>query len=73
MAVLKVTGRKMSRGGLSRYWRDDHGEARILGVIDGYAMMRRPGKAPFIVWVKDLINGKAGYRTDNPPPPLVDD
>lgn len=65
MTVLKLVGRQRSRDGLPRYWRDAHGEIRLMGIIDGYAMMRRPGKIPFVVRSKDLLSGAAGIERDD--------
>lgn len=33
----------------------DERTVRIMGVAEGYAMVRRPGAAPFVVSLKDLV------------------
>jgi hypothetical protein len=35
-------------------WRDEHGPMRVMAVVDGYAMCRRPGCMPFVRAVSDF-------------------
>lgn len=44
---------------LPRRWKDKIGPIRLMNVepIEGYVMARRPGAAPFILSVRDLLNG----------------
>ncbi len=44
---------------LPKNWEDRHGPARLMGVIEGYAMMRRPGAMPFVYPLKDLLGSRA--------------
>ena len=49
---------------LSRYWRDERGPIRLMALVEGYAVMRRPGAIPFLVFAKDLLNGARGIVRD---------
>ncbi len=35
-------------------WKDAHGLTRIMAIADGYAMCRRRGCMPFVVYLKDI-------------------
>lgn len=65
MATPKVMSGKGARCELPQYWRDKIGSIRLMGVVEGYALMRRPGKVPFVIAGKDLISGRAGIERDN--------
>lgn len=43
-------------------WRDDFGHARVLAVAEGYAMMRRHRRNPFLVSVDVLLSGARGWH-----------
>ena len=33
-------------------------EAKVMAAVDGYAMVRRKGAVPFVVFIKDLYSWK---------------
>ena len=35
-------------------WKDAHGLIRIMAIADGYAMCRRRGCMPFVVYLKNI-------------------
>lgn len=35
-------------------WTDGHGEARVMGVIEGYVVARRKGAAPFLMSAREF-------------------
>ena len=59
----KIMKRKSARGGLSQYWTDEDGPIRLMALVEGYAVMRRPGAVPFLVPAKELSNGARGLRS----------
>lgn len=50
---------KLTPEPLPKNWEDRIGQARLMGVIEGYAMMRRKGAMPFCYPVKDLLGARA--------------
>lgn len=45
---------------MPKRWEDKNGPLRLMaGPIEGYVMMRRPGGAPFVLSVKELLNAKS--------------
>lgn len=45
-------------------WRDANGTAKVMAVSDKWAMMRRPGSIPFVVYVPDLLRGNTQWVPD---------
>lgn len=43
-------------------WADQYGEARVLAVAEGYAMLRRPTSNPFIVPLGLMRSGRYGWH-----------
>lgn len=43
-------------------WRDREGHARVLAVAEGYAMMRRHRRNPFLVSTDVLLTGARGWH-----------
>jgi hypothetical protein len=40
-----------------QFWRNDKGwQIRVMGVVDNYAMCRRPGASPFCVALREFKN-----------------
>ena len=35
-------------------WQDDHGQVRVMGIVEGYVVVRRKGCAPFLQSVRDF-------------------
>lgn len=49
---------------MGQWWRDPHGEVRVMTVCEGYVMARRPGAAPFVKsasnFMQEFRHGKGG-------------
>lgn len=43
---------------LPKNWEDRIGPIRVMGVVEGYAMVRRPGAMPFCIPLKDLTGAR---------------
>jgi len=49
--MSKLTAQEPAKG--SR-WIDDHGEARVMSVVEGYVVARRKGCAPFVMTSREF-------------------
>lgn len=50
---------KLTPEPLPKNWEDRIGRVRVMGVIEGYAMVRRPGAMPFCVPIKVLTGARS--------------
>lgn len=42
-------------------WRDEAGQVRVLAVAEGYAMLKRRRRNPFVASVSQLLRGDYGW------------
>jgi len=54
-------------------WRDEMGEVRVLAVGEGYAMLKRRRRNPFVASVAQMLRGEYGWQLCEDGHPVLDD
>lgn len=68
-AALEICSKCASKAATveaGQLWRDEFGQARVMAVAEGYAMLRRRRSNPFIASTDQMLSGQYGWRRVTP-------